>query len=84
MATPNLEKFLSSSSIAQRARVDLRVVLRRFAAPLRDIDSALRLGTLAAEGTAICELVAGDTVLARGEIVAEDGQQSFRVTEVME
>ena len=84
MATINLERFLAGSPIAKRARMDVRVVLRRFTASPREIDEGIRGGRLLVSGTPACELVAGGVVLARGTIVETENGPAFKATEVVE
>ena len=84
MAKKTLEQFLGSAAIARRAAVEPRVVVRRFAADASALERAALDGTVAVAGTPVCELVAGDVVLARGEIVESDGGPAFEVREVVE
>ncbi|MFW5744854.1 MAG: helix-turn-helix transcriptional regulator [Spirochaetota bacterium] len=84
MGKNDTEKFLASSPLARRATAEMRIVVRRFTAPLGDIDEATREGSVTVEAAAVCDLVAGDRVLARGNIVEDAGNVFFRATEVVE
>lgn len=84
MSGSTLERFLEQSPLARRARAEARIVIRRFTAPPARVEHALESGRMRVEAEPICELVVGGQVLARGEIVSEDGTYRFRVTEVME
>ncbi|TVQ21310.1 MAG: FliM/FliN family flagellar motor switch protein [Spirochaetaceae bacterium] len=80
----NLETFLSDSTMARRVRADARVVIRRFDASPRAVGAAIDSGRVEIEAQPVCELVVGNTLVARGEIVTENGARAFRVTEVVE
>jgi hypothetical protein len=84
MSGSNLESFLKSSPVARRVKADARVVVRRFTAAPGEVDAAVASGRVEVDAEPICELVVGDTVIARGEIIGEDGTHRFRVTEVIE
>jgi hypothetical protein len=78
-----LERFLTDSALARRARVDARVVVRRFDASQRELETAVDAGTLSLEAEPVFELVVGEQLVARGEIVTDQGATRFRVTEVI-
>ena len=80
----NLEVFLNGSPVAKRARAVARVVVRRFEASPHAAEIAMKSGRIEIGAQPICELVVGDTLVARGEIITEDGAGRFRVTEVVE
>jgi hypothetical protein len=80
----NLETFLKGSNLAKRVPAEARVVVRRFAESPRAVETAIRSGRIEVVAQPIYELVVGDTLVARGEIVTEDGASRFRVTEVVE
>ncbi|MFW5729883.1 MAG: hypothetical protein ACOCYC_04050 [bacterium] len=84
MNASNLETFLKSSPVAKRVKAEARVVVRRFTAAAAEVDAAIASGRVEMDAEPICELVVGDTVLARGEIITEGGANRFRVTEVVE
>ena len=84
MSSSDLEDFLTGSPVAKRARAAARLVVRRFEATSDRIDAALDTGRVAVEATPVCELVVGERMVARGEIISEAGTNWFRVTEVME
>lgn len=79
----SLETFLTKSPVARRVPADVRVVVRRFTATARDVDAAIASGRVETDARPICELVVGGTLLARGEMITEDGASRFRVTEVV-
>ncbi len=80
----NLEAFLMSSSLAKRVPAQARVVVRRFAERPRAVETAMESGRIEIEAKPIYELVVGDTLVAHGEIITEDGASRFQVTEVVE
>ncbi len=80
----NAETFLKTSSAARRIGVDARIVIRRFSSTPKQVAAVLEDGTVEIDGPPICELTAGEIVLARGEIRELDGVLSFVVTEVVE
>jgi hypothetical protein len=84
MAESELEAFLKSSSLAERIKADARIVIRRFRATPSRLQSAVASGRLELEAEPICELVVGERLIARGEIVQEKGESRFKVTEVVE
>jgi hypothetical protein len=84
MAGKNVAEFLEHSSIAQRARVPLRVVFRRGRMTPHEISAGLRDGQLTVSGPPLCELVAGDTVVARGEVSEQNGIYYFTAEEARE
>ena len=84
MGGSTLERFLEQSPLAQRTRAEARIVVRRFSATSAGVEEALDSGRMRVEAEPICELVVGGQILARGEIVSEDGTYRFRATEVME
>ncbi|MFP4551825.1 MAG: hypothetical protein ACLFNT_13550 [Spirochaetales bacterium] len=79
-----LEQFLTNSPIAQRVAVDARIVMRRFQASPRELERAMNEDLLSIEGKPLYELIVGETLVARGEIITESGASRFRVTEVVE
>lgn len=83
MARKSLEEFLKTGVLARRAGVNARVVVRRFEANATALDRAADDGSVTVSGVPVCELVVGETVLARGEIVEADGQHVFQVKEVV-
>jgi len=83
MDTSTLQALLAGNSPATRAAVRTRIVVRRFDALLGDVERSLRDRTLQVAAPPVCELVAGETTLARGEITEENGHAVFRVTEVL-
>ena len=80
----NLQAFLSDSTIARRVRADARVVARRFDASPRAVETAAESGRIEIDAKPICELIVGDKLVARGEIITENGTSRFQVTEVVE
>ena len=75
------EQFLKESLAAKKVTVEARVVIRRFASAAGEIRDAVGSGTIDVRSAPICELVAGDAVLGRGEIRMEDGVPQFVMTE---
>lgn len=82
MARDQLEKFLSESIIAKRARVPARVVFRKAQMTPGKLSRALEAGELSFGGEPVCELVAGGTAIATGEIVERDGRYFFQAKEL--
>ncbi|MFW6261511.1 MAG: hypothetical protein ACOC6J_08005 [Spirochaetota bacterium] len=80
----NLEAFLKDSPVARRAHADARIVVRRFTAAPREVEAAIESGRVEIDAEPICELVVGGTLVARGEIITEEGSSRFQVTEVVE
>lgn len=80
----SLEDFLAKSPSARRVPADARVVVRRFTAAPREVETAIAAGRVDIDAKPVCELVVGDRTIARGEIITEDGTSRFRVTEVVE
>lgn len=80
----NLETFLKDSNLAKRVSAEARVVVRRFAESPHAVETAIGSGRIEIEAAPICELIVGDTLVARGEIIMEDGTSRFRVTEAVE
>ncbi len=80
----NLETFLRDSTMARRVRADARVVVRRFDASPRAVAAAIDSGRVEIDAKPVCELIVGGELVARGEIITEDGANAFRVTEVVE
>ena len=80
----NLETFLKNSRVARAVRAQARVVVRRFEGSPHAVETAMGSGRIEIEAKPICELVVGDTLVARGEIITEDGASRFQVTEVVE
>ena len=81
MAKDRVEEFLSESIIARRATVPARVVFRRTRMTSGSLGSSLDAGRLAVGGEPVCDLVAGSTVIATGEIVERDGCFFFQAKE---
>ena len=81
MARDGLEEFLSESTIAERASVPARVVFRKARMTPGELGRAFEAGTVALGGQPECELVAGGTVIATGEIVERDGSFFFEAKE---
>ena len=82
MARNPIERFLSTAAIARRAGVVPRIVVRRFEMDARALDQAAAGGSVTVAGAQACDLVVGDVVLARGEVVESDGRHVFQVREV--
>lgn len=78
-----LDKFLSESPIAQRVRLQSRVVLKRMSLSPRelvDIRETGKLGPLDASDL-ICELQIGTHILTLGKIIKRRGEYYFKVLE---
>jgi len=84
MAKDQFDKFLSESVIARRATVPAKVVFRRTRMTPGEIGTALDSGELTLVGQPVCELVAGGTVIAEGQIVERDGRHYFEAREARE
>ena len=82
MARDRLEEFLSESIIAKRATVPARVVFRKAQMTPGKLSRALESSEVVLGGEPICELVAGGTVIATGEIVERDGRYFFQAKEL--
>ncbi len=78
------ERFLTESPIAEKARVDARIVVRRFNVPAGSVRNSIRNGSIAANTAPVCELVVGGVVLGSGEIRNEGDSTVFVMTEVAE
>ena len=81
MAGEQIGKFLSESVIARRATVPAKVVFRRTRMTAGKLRQALDAGEITFSGQSICDLVAGGTVIATGEIVERDGHYFFQAKE---
>lgn len=81
MARDRLEEFLSESTIAERASVPAKVVFRRTRMTPGKLGRALNASEVTLGGRPECELVAGGTVIAAGEIVERDGSFFFEAKE---
>ena len=46
--------------------------------------AAIASGMVEIDAKPVCELVVGGELVARGEIITENGARAFRVTEVVE
>jgi flagellar motor switch/type III secretory pathway protein FliN len=81
MAKDRVEQFLSGSATAKRAKVPARVVFRRTQTTSGNLASSFEAGVLTVGGEPSCDLIAGGTVIARGEIVEKDGSFFFQAKE---
>jgi len=81
MAIDRLEEFLSESTIAKRASVPVKVVFRKARMTPGKLGRALEMSEVTLGGRPECELVAGGTVIATGEIVEREGSFFFEAKE---
>ena len=76
--------FLKESSIAKLVELAGRVVLHRDHLRVRNAAEIREAGRYCPASGPVCELEVGGQVLARGEIVEEEGRTMFRVEEVLD
>ena len=81
MGKNEIEQFLSKSAIAKKAHVAARVVFRRDRMTPRELQEAFIAGAVELAGESGCELIAGDQVIARGEVIEKDGNYYFKAKE---
>jgi len=81
MAKDLVAEFLSGSAIAAKAKVPARVVLRRTRMTPGIVGESLDSGQMVIDGEFACDLVAGETIIATGEIVERDGSYFFEAKE---
>lgn len=81
MARDRLEEFLSESTIAKRSAVPVKVVFRKVRMTSGKLNRALDVNEVTIGGRPECELVAGGTVIATGEIMERDGSFFFEAKE---
>ena len=81
MARDQLDRFLSESMIAKRAKVPAKVVFRATQMTSGSLTRALGAGEVTIEGEPRCDLVAGRDRIATGAIVEKDGRFYFQAKE---
>jgi len=76
-----IDTFLSSSPIARAAKLNARVVFRRAATTPAELHDGFVAGAAPIRGEAVCELIAGEQVIATGEVIEKDGHYYFKARE---
>ena len=80
----DFDAFSRESPTAKRVELAGRIVLHRDHLSVRDAAEIWEAGRYCPASSPVCELEVGGQVLARGEIVEEEGCTMFRVDEVLD
>jgi len=86
MMNKSLDRFFSESAIAEKIRLESRIVLQRTKlspGDLVEISKKKEYGPVP-QDERLCELEVGGLVLAKGRIVKKRGEYYFKVTEMPE
>ena len=78
-----LKDWLAQSNAARQVRTELRVVLRHMSLSPNSLKRVQDDGVLNCRTAPVCELYAGESLLARGEIREEEGTYRFIAKETV-
>lgn len=81
-----VKKFLSQSPLAEKVKVDSKVVLERLKFSAADLDEIRSRGDFSVDNRkeSVVELEANGITVALGKIVKKKGESYFKVTQMKE